>query len=292
MSHNYSVSAVMGCAWGAYRAIVAEYPECAGRGQLGVCMRHAWREALAPVKAADTAAEWAALIADGDKLWSRLIATTISVARREIGKSATRFNTSAGTCDGGELYTVQTWQGYLQTLERVAWGGMAGDIAADAYILLTTPGSSKGRGKQSGRAGLAMVDRAYIERRNADRAARGYGPVTLSGLIGDACRESIRRFHNREVKSLCPDALRTYTDGDGAEVSFVETIARDRASAPDMVVITRDIVDGACNDDSDRAICKMLAWGARQVEIAAALGVSQQAIAKRVKKIRERGAEA
>lgn len=92
------------------------------------------------------------------------------------------------------------------------------------------------------------------------------------------------------------NAIRT-TETDGGEtveyiIDNAAPTAEHIAPNPEQGAIIADSIDRACADDIDREIVRALAYGLKQREIAAAVGISQQAIAKRIARIRDRYAAA
>ena len=105
---------------------------------------------------------------------------------------------------------------------------------------------------------------------------------------------AIQRAEQRNARAIRYEA--DTEDGDAGRAYIIDNaapMARERAADPYHAAALADSVSRAAADDTDRAIMAALARGYTQAETAAALGISQPAIARRVARIRARwhGAE-
>ena len=130
-------------------------------------------------------------------------------------------------------------------------------------------------------AWILMTD--YVNR--AEYAEKSLGWLLTAAVIRAA--QSINRAERRNAR-----ALKTRADDDGTEAAYIidhaAPIAEPIAPSPESAALMSDKLDRAAADDIDRAIIAMTGAGYTQSEIAARAGISQTAIYKRLKRIRER----
>lgn len=115
---------------------------------------------------------------------------------------------------------------------------------------------------------------------------------TLKSIIANACRNAARRIARNEIKHANAIRIESKTDEDGKE--YLREYVKDAATCeriapnPEDAMLIADSIDRACRDDIDRTIVKYLAMRYSMRWISALVGISQPAISKRVKAIRER----
>ena len=99
-----------------------------------------------------------------------------------------------------------------------------------------------------------------------------------------------RQIKNAELRHA--RALRDTVNDDGETIQAVDLAAGPAAEriapGPEEAAILRDTISRAARDDKDRAIIRLLAVGYNHPEIAARIGMSRQAIEKRINGIQSR----
>ena len=114
----------------------------------------------------------------------------------------------------------------------------------------------------------------------------------LRAVMMAACRNAARKTWRNEIKHNNALRIESIRDNDGNEIKreYIKDAPTTEhiAPNPEIAACIRDSIDRACSDDTDKIIIDALADGYSMREIAPRIGMSQAAISKRVKRIRER----
>ena len=128
----------------------------------------------------------------------------------------------------------------------------------------------------------------YMQREDANDGTRTIGYFLRASIHTAA--QYIGRMERRNAR-----ALRAKTDEDGNTTEYIidnaAPIADPIATDPERWTITRDTIDRAANDDTDRAIIALTARGYVSREIARYLKIDHTTVTRRLEKIRARAAQ-
>lgn len=156
------------------------------------------------------------------------------------------------------------------------WISCADDITATAHEAYT------------------RIDAAFANAEKAIADGKRDSMPSIRAIMANAARSAARYIARQEYKHASALRIESKTDEDG-NIYMREYIKTDDAATaepiapnPETATLIADAVSRACKDDTDRAIVSALARGYSMREIAPRLGMSQPAISKRVKAIRER----
>lgn len=129
---------------------------------------------------------------------------------------------------------------------------------------------------------------ARLDALNATRAAKGKEPVSLVAIVYNAAKYSIRRFYRQDIKHGVAE-VRTTTDADGNTWDYIDTMVHDRAADTERTALAHVAFGELLSkrDSIDRTIVQAKADGLTDSQIANMLGISQQAVNKRVRRLRE-----
>lgn len=267
--NTFNYRAVNARAAALYREITAEYPEARNRATWTECMREAVREYREAVKNYNARAEWEAMPGENQldflkKAAAKMPDFLMSVPYiDENGERAFRL-------DKCVLWMVPESRGG-QGL--VPWKEAVETVSAEAWIIL-------------------------VERMEAYD-----GGKPLAIMVYDACKTAVRRLDR-----IYHDAPRTKRTKDGKQISLYGGAAGAcewndmnaaraphslawKAESPEAAYISREAVEELVHDENDKRIVNALERGFTQKEIAAAMGISQPAVAKRVKGMKARRIE-
>lgn len=112
----------------------------------------------------------------------------------------------------------------------------------------------------------------------------------LGRIVSAAIVRSAEKINRQQIRN--GSALRTEASEDGEKIReyIIDNAAplAERAAGPEAALIIRDAIERACADDLDRRIIRLLAEQYSQRRIAELVGLSNVAIHKRIKRLRER----
>lgn len=254
---EYDVRAIMCRAW-AIRRAAAESIGCAVSAvAMGDSMRLAWAEAegaFAESNAAAVVSEWRGMSGDAQR---RLIASCI----RPAAKAHIKYSTE---------------DHYLQFADIPAFACF-GAHDYDEYISETCI-----------RVLVKLGDIDSLTAVNLRRASHGKKPLRLIDVVFQSARVSIAAVCFADSKhSAAYDPI--VTDAEGHEASYIET--RAVASGVDVAtsaVLRVDVASFRSGlDDIGRKVLDMVIAGKTEREIAAAVGISNVAVHKRIQVLKK-----
>lgn len=267
--NTYNYSAVNARAAALYRETVREYPEARNRATWAACMREAVKEYREAVKNYNARAEWESMSGEEQ----------LEILKRAAAKMPD-FLMSVPYIDddGNKAFRMDKSVLWMVPESRggqglIPWKKAVETVAAEAWIIL------------------------------AERMEAYDGGKPLLIMVYDACKIAVRRLDR-----IYHDAPRTKRTKDGKQIALyggaagaVEwndmSAARAphslawKAESPEAAYISREAVEELTHDENDNRIVNALERGYTQKEAAAALGISQPAIAKRVRNMKSRRVE-
>lgn len=267
--NTFNYRAVNARAAALYREITSEYPEARNRATWAACMKEAVKEYREAVKNYTARAEWEAMT--GEEQLETLKRAAANMPDFLMSVSYINGNGEKDfRLDKTVLWMVPESRGG-QGL--VPWAEAVETVAAEAWIIL-------------------------VERMEAYD-----GGKPLVALVYNACRIAVHR-----LDKLYHDAPRTKRTKDGKQIALYGGAAGAcewndmsaaraphslawKAESPEAAYISREAVADLAHDENDKRIINALERGYTQKEAAAALGISQPAIAKRVKAMKNRRVE-
>lgn len=194
---------------------------------------------------------------------------------------------------------------------RAEWDAMSGDAQNAALIAMVwhmrdrdtaatmpdgTPVAQHMQWIHSADDAQTVANEAWLRMPAAlDRAERVAAetetePRPLPVIICKAVWLAAQYLHRVEIRHA--SALTSTTDADGNTVEVIDITAdatAERVSpSPEVYTIERDAIIACAADDIDREIIRRTAYGYTQTEIAAAVGIKQPNVNKRLAKIRAR----
>lgn len=252
---RYDLAAIMGRAWAIRRAAAADMGCKVSEVIFSECLKISWAEAEG-VNAADNAArlisDWAALGESGQV--KIMTACVRKAAKNEIG------------------YSVE--DKYLQFDEVPAWGlhGHGFDEFVNETWLRV----------------VGKLDADALTEKNERRAASGLRPLSLVGLVYSAARASIGAIFYADHKHGVA-SVRTVTDKNGDEYSFIEEMASSRRDNTESAALIRVSLERfrASRDEIDNIILDCLSLGLTERETAPHCHISNVAVHKRIMKLRD-----
>lgn len=267
--NTFNYRAVNARAAALYREITGKYPEARNRATWAACMREAVREYREAVKNYNARAEWESM--SGEEQLETLKRAAANMPDFLMSVSYINGNGEKDfRLDKTVLWMVPESRGG-QGL--VPWAEAVDTVAAEAWIVL------------------------------AERMEAYDGGKPLVALVYNACRIAVHR-----LDKLYHDAPRTKRTKDGKQIALYGGAAGAcewndmnaaraprslawKAESPEAAYISREAVEALTHDENDKRILAALEKGFTQKEIAAAMGISQPAIAKRVKGMKARRIE-
>ena len=125
---------------------------------------------------------------------------------------------------------------------------------------------------------------------DAQRSAAGKAPLTLAGILYRAANAGLMQLYRAEIKHGSAVSLETSTSASDEDLTLADIIGSNEEglNATDAAQTAKSV----CKDDADETIIKLLSRGNTQAQIARYLGISQQAVQKRLAKFRTRYNEA
>ena len=245
---------IMTRAWAIRRSASKQFNIPVSAVHMGECLRAAWSEAES-VNAEQNAA---AIIAE----WQNMTETDQHTMMLRCVKRASRNYIGHSAADH-----------YDMTVESPAFDLYG--LALDEYI-------NEGFCKL-----LSKLDLDYIAQQNERRAAKWLKPLTLVSLVYRAADAGIHQLIYREKKNG-RSKVKTITDSKGNTYDYIDTMAASRKDNTENSAITAVMLAQFrdTRDDIDNAILDGLTAGATYRDIAAAVGITHQAVAKRVGKLR------
>lgn len=224
------------------------------------CLKMAWQgytAATLPTPAAAIRAQYEDMSDDQRERW--IAATCRKFVAHEVGTS---MSDNDGTTTVENL--SKTVERYFLNLVRDGWQDLTQSAHMGALAYIRTPGR--------------------LEAINVGRNESGYAPITLGAIIWRAAHTAVQSIKRDAIKQARMGFVST-VNGETGEIINVA----DKASGNDYLrVEVLDMLKRACKDNADHLIVDALMDGMNQTEIAEKLGISQQAIAKRIKGIRAR----
>jgi len=246
---KYDLKAIMRKAWAIYR----EADQGDGiRPAFGMCLQMAW--AHEKNQPAHIVEKWESMTAEQQV--NMLKANVKRAAKDEIAYS--------------------TEDHYNEYNESVAWFFRNNDLdgfVSDAWLKLSE-----------------MMQPERLDEINERRAATGKLNISLVQLVYRACLYSIRAVYRSEVKHVRA-RVHTVIDKNGDEVEYIDTMASSRKDNTEVSAVTSVMLEDFINsrDEIDRIIIEGRRDGYSSKEIAQMVGISEPAICKRLKKIKEAG---
>lgn len=267
--NTFNYRAVNARAAALYREAVREYPEARNRATWAACMREAVKEYREAAKNYNARAEWEAMTGENQLDFLKKAAAKMPDFLQSVPYIDDDGN-KAFRLDKCVLWMVPESRGG-QGL--VPWAEAVETVAAEAWLVL------------------------------AERMEKYDGGKPLVIMVYDACKIAVRRLDR-----IYHDAPRTKRTKDGKQIALYGGAAGAcewndmsaaraphslawKAESPEAAFISREAVDNLTHDESDKRILAALEKGFTQKEIAAAMGISQPAIAKRVKAMKARRVE-
>lgn len=203
---------------------------------------------------------WAEANAPASELWENMTDDERTTALWTMTLAEYRRRDARTTKDGKPLPNLFTW------VSNATRGDDLRGIMHEAFIRMC----------------------AYMDRDDAADGSRNIG-YFLRAAVHTAA-QYIGRQERRNAR-----ALRVTENEDGTAAAYIidnaAPTAEPIAPGPESWTITRDTIERAAADDTDRRIITARALGFTDKETARALGISQQAVNKRLQKIRERAAQ-
>lgn len=267
--NTFNYRAVNARAAALYREAVREYPEARNRATWAECMREAVKEYREAVKNYNARAEWESM--SGEEQLETLKRAAANMPDFLMSVSYINGNGEKDfRLDKTVLWMVPESRGGQGI---VPWAEAVETVAAEAWIVL------------------------------AERMEAYDGGKPLVALVYNACRIAVHR-----LDKLYHDAPRTKRMKDGKQIALYGGAAGAcewndlnaaraprslawKAESPEAAYIAREAVEELTHDENDKRIVTALERGFTQKEIAAAMGISQPAIAKRVKAMKNRRVE-
>lgn len=267
--NTYNYSAVNARAAALYREAVREYPEARNRATWAACMREAVKEYREAVKNYNARAEWESMTGENQ----------LDLLKRAAAKMPD----------------------FLQSVPYIDDDGNKA-FRLDKCVLWMVPESRGGQGLVPWAEAVETVaSEAWIILAERMEAYDGGKPLVI--MAYDACKTAVRRLDR-----LYHDAPRTKRTQDGKQISLYGGAAGAcewndisaaraphslawKAESPEAAYISREAVADLTHDENDKRILAALEKGFTQKEIAAAMGISQPAIAKRVRNMKNRRVE-
>lgn len=250
LKKSYDKRAIMVNAWSIRRRAAAEMGCSVAEVLFGECVRMAWQNAKN--EGERVLEQWNGMTTEAQIGW--LKASVKRAAKDEIA------------------YSVE--DKYNAFNENVAW--FLNNHGLDEFV---------------SEAWLKLADcltPEYLERRNAKRAAAGKLNVSLSSLVYGAAVHAINKVWRDDVKHGRVQ-LKTVTDKNGEEYSYIDTLATSRKDNTEAQalgsVVMAEFLNG--RDEIDRLIIEGIRDGYKGKEIATMAGISAPAITKRLNKLRE-----
>ena len=193
--------------------------------------------------------------------------------------------------DASELWASMDGEAQLDALTAMTWAAKRRDDAEE-------PQKQKMRWIVTRDDAQTNAAEAWIEMIPAvERASENGDPLALALFRAVmTAAQRIDRAEKRNARAL--RVTEDFDDATGATVrrEYIETQAQPMAERsftdPESATIFFDELDACAHDDTDRAIIEALACGYTQTEIAAFLAISQPAVAKRIRAMKERRAAA
>ena len=271
--NTFNYSAVNARAAALYREITEKYPEARNRATWALCMKEAVKEYREAVKNYNARAEWESMSGENQLDFLKKAAAKMPDFLMSVpyidddGNKAFRMDKSV-------LWMVPESRGG-QGL--VPWKEAVETVAAEAWIIL-------------------------VERMEAYDGGK---PLVI--MVYDACKTAVRRldriYHDAPRTKRTKDAegkrkqIALYGGAAGAcewNDNSAERAPRSlawKAESPEAAYISAETVAELAHDEIDKRILAALEKGFTQKEIAAAMGISQPAIAKRVRNMKNRRVE-
>lgn len=267
--NTFNYRAVNARAAALYREITVKYPEARNRVTWAECMKEAVREYREAAKNYTARAEWKAMPGENQLDFLKKAAAKMP----DFLQSVPYIDD-----DGNKAYRL------------------------DKSVLWMVPESRGGQGLLPWQEAVETVaNEAWIILAERMEAYDGGKPLVI--MVYDACKIAVRRLDR-----IFHDAPRTKRTKEGKQISLYGGTAGAcewndmnavraphslawKAESPEAAFIGREEVEALTHDESDRRIINALEHGYTQSEIAAAMGISQPAIAKRVKGMKSRRIE-
>lgn len=257
-----------------YRETVEKYPEARNRATWAACMKEAAREYREEVKNYTARAEWERM--NGEKQLDMLKRAAAKMP--EYMMSVERVDPVTGE----KTYRVDKAVLWMTPENRggqglIPWKEAVETVAAEAWIIVVEAMDSYDGSKPlisiiytASRKAVGRLDRLYHDAPRTKRTKDADGKrkqINLAGGASGACE---------------------WNDISSARAPHSLTL---KAENPEAAFISREAVEELAHDDSDKRIISAIERGYTQKEIAVVMGISQPAIAKRVKAMKNRRVE-
>lgn len=251
---KYNLSEIMGKAWDIRRNAAAEMGCKVSEVHLGECVRMAWEHVKSNPE--NILNQFAVMNANGGEAVNKLLACMVKkAAKNEIAYS---------TEDHYDSYN-----------ENLAWFLSFHNIESftnQAWAILAER--------------LASPD--YLDKLNAKRAQAGKLNISLASLAYRAAKDAIRQTLRDDIKHGRAN-VRTVTDKNGEEYSYIDTVATSRKDDTETAAVIGTALNAFINgrDEIDRMIIEGIRDGYTEREIGEIVGMSGPAVHKRIDKIRD-----
>lgn len=251
---KYNLSEIMGKAWDIRRNAAAEMGCKVSEVHLGECVRMAWEHVKSNPE--NILNQFAAMNANGGEAVNKLLAC--------MAKKAAKNEIAYSTEDHYDSYN-----------ENLAWFLSFHNIESftnQAWAILAER--------------LASPD--YLEKLNAKRARAGKLNISLASLAYRAAKDAIRQTLRDDIKHGRAN-VRTVTDKNGEEYSYIDTVATSRKDDTETAAVIGTALKAFINgrDEIDRLIIEGIRDGYTEREIGEIVGMSGPAVHKRISKIRD-----
>lgn len=256
-----------------YRETVEKYPEARNRATWAACMKEAAREYREEVKNYTARAEWEKM--SGEK--------QLDMLKRAAAKMP-EYMMSVEHVDpvtGEKVYRVDKSVLWMTPENRggqglIPWKEAVETVAAEAWIIIAESMKSYDGSKP-------LISIVYT----AARKAVG----RLDRLYHDAPRtKRVKEDGKRKQINLAGGASGACEWNDISAERAPHSLAW-KAENPEAAYISREAVEELTHDENDKRIINALERGYTQKEAAAAMGISQPAIAKRIRNMKNRRIE-
>ena len=187
------------------------------------------------------------------------------------------------------------WNEYGKTAADL-WRDMSGDEQYNALMRMTYHAKKRDNAREFPRMDWmtaddlqTVVNESYICAVELfSRPSNENKPLSL--LLYAAVEWAVIKIVRAERKA--PKAIKSRADDNGEQAEYIidnaAPVAEHTVPAPEQYAIIKDLIEQAAGDAVDREIIAMRASGYNQAEIAAALGVNQSSVARRLQKIKDR----
>lgn len=256
-----------------YRETVEKYPDARNRVTWALCMKEAAREYREEVKNYTARAKWESM--SGEKQLDMLKRAAAKMP--EYMMSVERVDPVTGE----KVYRVDKTVLWMTPENRggqglIPWKEAVDTVAAEAWIIVAEAMESYDGSKP-------LIGIVYAAARKA--------VSRLDRLYHDAPRtKRIKADGKQKQINLAGGGAGTCEWNDMSAARAPYSLAW-KAESPEAAYISREAVEALAKDETDKRIIANVECGRKQVEIAARLGISQPAVAKRIKGMKNRRIE-